>query len=70
MNFKLQILINASYQCAIENGYAGLYTVGQNNNLNACLFYLACDFEIGGLDTKIYENTKQAGKYNISFYMH
>ena len=54
MNFKLQILIKASYQYAIENGYAVLYTVGQNNNLNACLFYLACGFEIGGLDSKIY----------------
>ena len=46
-------LIKASYQYAIANGYAGLYTVGQDNNLNACLFYLACGFEIGGLDTKI-----------------
>ncbi len=42
MNFKLQILIKASYQYAKENGCAGLYTVGQNNNLNARLFYLAC----------------------------
>lgn len=44
--------------------YAGLYTVGQDNNLNACLFYLSFGFEIGGLDTKIYENTKQSGKYD------
>lgn len=63
-------LIKASYQYAIANGYAGLYTVGQDNNLNACLFYLACGFEIGGLDTKIYENTKQSGKFDITFYMH
>ena len=55
-------LIKASYQYAIANGYAGLYTVGQDNNLNACLFYLACGFEIGGLDTKIYENTNQNEK--------
>ena len=63
-------LIKASYQYAIANGYAGLYTVGQDNNLNACLLYLACGFEIGGLDTKIYENTKQSGKFDITFYMH
>ena len=59
-------LIKASYQYAIAKGYAGLYTVGQDNNLNACLFYLACGFEIGGLDTKIYENTKQSGKFDIN----
>lgn len=63
-------LIMAAYRYAVTNGYAGLYTVGQDNNLNACLFYLACGFEIGGLDTKIYENTKQSGKYDIIFYMH
>jgi len=63
-------LIETSYRYAKEAGYAGLYTVGQDNNLNACLFYLACGFEIGGLDTKIYKNTKQAGKSDICFYMH
>lgn len=63
-------LVDASYRFAKENGYAGLYTVGQDNNLNACLFYLACGFEIGGLDTKIYKNTKQSGKFDICFYLH
>lgn len=62
-------LIAASYQYAKAHGYPGLYTVAQDNNLNACLFYLACGFEIGGLDTKIYENTKQSGKSDIYFYM-
>ena len=63
-------LIQAAYQHAVATGYAGLYTVAQDNNLNACLFYLACGFEIGGLDTKVYENTRQSGKCDIIFYMH
>lgn len=63
-------LVQAAYRYAAAKGYAGLYTVGQDNNLNACLFYLACGFEIGGLDTKIYEKTKQAGKNDIIFYLH
>lgn len=65
-----RLLIETSYNYAKDRGYAGLYTVGQNNNLNACLFYLACGFEIGGLDTAIYENTKQSGKFDICFYKH
>lgn len=63
-------LIKASYEHAIKNGYSGLYTTGQDNNLNACLFYLACGFEIGGLDTLSYKNTKQEGKQDITFYLH
>ena len=63
-------IIKASYEHAIKNGYSGLYTTGQDNNLNACLFYLSCGFEIGGLDALSYKNTKQEGKYDISFYLH
>lgn len=63
-----RMLIEASLNIAKEKNYTGLYTTGQDNNLNACLFYLACGFEIGGLDTAVYDGTKQAGKYDIYFY--
>ena len=61
-------LIDYSYKYALNHNYPGLYTIAQDNNLDACLFYLSCGFEIGGLDTKTYEKTKQAGKYDIYFY--
>ena len=61
-------LIDYSYKYALNHNYPGLYTIAQGNNLDACLFYLSCGFEIGGLDTKTYEKTKQAGKYDIYFY--
>lgn len=63
-----RLLIEASLKLAREQNYKGLYTIGQDNNLDACLFYLACGFEIGGLDTAIYDGTGQAGKYDIFFY--
>ena len=61
-------LIEFSYNYALNHNYPGLFTIAQDNNLDACLFYLSCGFEIGGLDTKTYEKTKQAGKYDIYFY--
>ena len=61
-------LIDYSYKYALDHNYPGLHTIAQDNNLDACLFYLSCGFEIGGLDTKTYEKTKQAGKYDIYFY--
>lgn len=61
-------LIEFSYNYALNHNYPGLYTIAQDNNLDACLFYLSCGFEIGGLDTKTYEKTKQAGKYDIYLY--
>lgn len=63
-----KLLIDESVRYARENHYTGLFTTGQDNNVNACLFYLACGFEIGGLDTAIYEGTKQSGKFDIYFY--
>ena len=61
-------LIEFSYNYALNHNYPGLFTIAQDNNLDACSFYLSCGFEIGGLDTKTYEKTKQAGKYDIYFY--
>lgn len=52
-----------------ERGYRGIYTVGQDNNLSACKFYLKSGFHIGGLNTDVYIGTRQEGKSNIYFYM-
>ena len=54
---------------ALARGYRGLYTQAQDNNLNACLFYLSQGFFIGGLDTQVYKGTRQEGKSDIIFYL-
>lgn len=56
-----------SKEIAVQNGYCGLYTQGQDNNPGACLFYLHSGFYIGGLDTNVYRHTKQEGKADILF---
>ncbi|MBQ8859373.1 MAG: GNAT family N-acetyltransferase [Clostridia bacterium] len=61
-------LIDKAKAIALENGYRGLWTQGQDNNLAACLFYIANGFAIGGLDTHIYAGTSQEGKKDILFY--
>ena len=63
-----KMLIEKSREVAKENGYRGLYTIGQDNNVSACLFYLGTGFRIGGLDTEVYKHTKQDGKADIIFY--
>lgn len=62
-------LIQAGLSAAKERGYIGLYTQAQDNNLNACLFYLKAGFEIGGFDNRVYQGTKQEGKADIIFYL-
>lgn len=62
------ILIEKSKEVALEQGYRGLYTQRQDNNLAACLFYLKNGFVIGGLDTHVYTGTSQEGKKDILFY--
>lgn len=61
-------LIEKAKEIAKEQGYRGLYTQGQDNNLGACLFYLNSGFVIGGLDTQVYKGTPQEGKSDILFY--
>lgn len=61
-------LITASKKVARELGYLGIYTVAQDNNLNACLFYLKNGLEIGGVNTHVYKGTSQSEKVNIYFY--
>ena len=62
------MLINAGMEAAKKRGYCGIYTVAQDNNLNACLFYLKNGFEIGGFDNRTYDGTSQEGKADIIFY--
>ncbi len=61
-------LIEACTSISREHGYIGLHTIGQDNNLAACLFYIKNGFTIGGVDTMVYTGTNQAGKSDILFY--
>lgn len=61
-------LIDAGMAEAKRRGYRGLYTQAQDNNLNACRFYLKTGFVIGGFDNHVYDGTRQAGKADILFY--
>ena len=62
-------LLDEGKKVASENSYRGIYTIGQDNNLSACLFYLNSGFSIGGLNTHVYRGSNQADKCNIYFYM-
>lgn len=62
-------LIEGGQEIANEQGYNGIYTQGQDNNLTACLFYVKTGFQIGGLDTRVYSGTSQQGKSDIIFYL-
>ncbi len=62
-------LIEAARTVALDSGYRGVYTIGQDNNLAACLCYIKSGFRIGGLDTEVYKGTKQEGKADIIFYL-
>ena len=63
-----KLLIEAGMNAAKERGYKGLYTQAQDNNLNACMFYLKAGFRIGGFDNHVYTGTSQEGKADIIFY--
>ena len=62
-------LIRAGLEAAKSRGYRGLYTIAQDNNLNACMFYLRAGFAIGGFDNRVYGGTSQANKADILFYL-
>lgn len=61
-------LMHRAREVARANGYRGIYTQGQDNNLLACLFYLKTGFRIGGVDTDVYRGTSQEGTSDIIFY--
>ncbi|MPM12902.1 hypothetical protein SDC9_59257 [bioreactor metagenome] len=64
-----KLLLGEGKKIAAENDYRGIYTIGQDNNLSACLFYIKSGFAIGGFNTHIYGGTNQADKSNIYFYI-
>lgn len=64
-----QALIEKAKEIGASRGFNGLYTIGQDNNLGACKFYIKAGFHIGGLDTNVYKGTSQEGKSDILFYM-
>ena len=61
-------LLEQAEKVAFSKGYRGIYAIGQDNNLGACLFYVHSGFRIGGLDTEVYKGTSQEGKADILFY--
>ena len=61
-------LIDACMEKAKAENMQGVYTVGQDNNLSACLFYLRHGFSIGGFDNRAYRGTQQEDKADIYFY--
>jgi ribosomal protein S18 acetylase RimI-like enzyme len=63
------LLLEEGKKIAAENSYRGIYTIGQDNNLSACLFYIKSGFNIGGLNTRGYDWTNQADKSDIYFYL-
>ena len=62
------MLLDACMEEARRQGLRGVYTVGQDNNLTACLFYLHHGFAIGGFDNRAYRGTVQENKADIYFY--
>lgn len=64
-----RLLLEEGKKIASENGYRGIYTIGQDNNLSACQFYLHNHFEIGGFNTNVYRGTSQENKNDIYFYL-
>ena len=63
------LLLEEAKAAARREGLRGIYTIGQDDNLGACLFYLKNGFRIGGLDTEVYGGTAQEGKADIFFYL-
>lgn len=61
-------MIDKCCEYASQHGYRGIWTIGQDNNLAACLFYINNGFRIGGLDTEVYIGTKLEGNADIYFY--
>ena len=61
-------LIEKAREIAEKQGYRGIYTQCQDNNLGAFLFYMKNGFYIGGLDTNVYKHTPQEGKADILLY--
>ena len=63
------MLIRACLEKANTEHMKGIFTIGQDNNLSACLFYINQGFKIGGFDNNVYQGTPQEGKADIVFYL-
>lgn len=63
-----KMLIEKANEVAKDFRYSGIYTIVQDNNLSACLFYLNNGFYIGGIDTNVYKHTLQEGKIDLILY--
>ena len=61
-------LVEACLGEAKRLGLRGVWTVAQDNNLSACLFYLSQGFELGGFDNRAYRGTPQEEKADLCFY--
>ncbi len=64
-----RLLIEKAKEVASANGYNGIYTIAQDNNVAACKFYLKNGFTIGGLDTNVYRGTPQEHKSDVILYL-
>lgn len=62
-------MMDQGLQEAHKRNYNGIYAVCQDNNLDACRFYLKYGFEIGGFDNRVYRGTSQQDKADIYFYL-
>lgn len=62
-------LVRAGLEEARKRGYLGIFLQAQDNNLNACMFYLKTGFQIGGFNDRVYDGTSQEGKSDIFFYL-
>ena len=62
-------LVHSGLEEAKKLGYVGIYCIAQDNNLNACRFYLKNGFQIGGFNNRCYDGTSQQGKADIYFYL-
>ena len=61
-------LIDACMEEARRTGMQGVWTIAQDNNVSACLFYLGHGFAIGGFDNRQYRGTPQEEKADLYFY--
>ncbi len=63
-----RMLLEQAERWAREQGMLGLALEAQDVNLNAARFYEACGFEIGGVNTKLYENFGGPQEYAVFWY--
>ncbi len=62
-------LIKKSMEATLEKGYRGIYTVVQDNNVDAFRFYIKMGFELGGFNNRVYRGTRQEDKSDIILYL-